>query len=436
MAVSTFGAATVLATETPAPKVISAAADIKDAVRTQVLVVGAGASGVPAALAAARAGAKVILLEEDAVPGGAPVDMYVAMICGSPVAGIYAEMVRLLDRDFPLTAKPTGNPSTSLWFTPSSYVQVITRMIRAEKNLQLWCSAPVTEVLVSEGGRNCVRGVIVQRVDGQRQAIEADVVIDATGSGAVGALAGCPCRYGTEAKSEFNEPFGPDAHTDEVQHCTLMMVSQRLRPDAKIEVANLHGYMAVPSEGGHACLHWAGTVQCSDTRNSLAVTQAYRDAFEKSEEDFVYLYRSGFAAHVAPQLGVREVRRVVGDHVLNVNDLTAPKRPDDTIAVGAYPIDTWGQPQYDKTPIAITPGGYGIPFRSLLTKGMQNLMVVGKCLSATHLAMSAVRVQCIVSQMGQAAGTAAALAGSRNTDLRSVSIPDVQAKLKGGGMPI
>jgi hypothetical protein len=362
--------------------------------------------------------------------------MYVAMICGSPVAGIYAEMVKNLDRDFPLTAKPTGNPSTSLWFTPSSYVQVITRMIRAEKNLQLWCSAPVAEVLVSEGGRNRIRGVTVRRTDGATQTIEADVVIDATGGGTVGALAGCQCRYGTEAKSEFNEPFGPDTHTDEVQHCTLMMVSQRLRPEAKIDVAKLHGYMAVPSEGGNACLHWAGTVPCSDTRSSLAIAQAYRDAFEKSEEDFVYLYRSGFAAHFAPKLGVREVRRVVGDHVLSVNDLIAPKRPDDTIAVGAYPIDTWGQPQYEKNPIAITPGGYGIPFRSLLTQGMENLMVVGKCLSATHLAMSAVRVQCIVSQMGQAAGAAAAIAVAQKTSLRSISVQQLQTHLKRAGIPL
>ena len=91
---------------------------------------------------------------------------------------------------------------------------------------------------------------------------------------------------------------------------------------------------------------------------------------------------------------------MVGDHVLTVNDLMGPKRPEDSVAVGTYGVDTWGQPEYDKHPIPLTPGGYGIPLRALLTKGMENLMVVGKCLSATHLAMSAVRVQCIVGSDG------------------------------------
>jgi hypothetical protein len=418
------------------PKVVHPQADVNDAVRTQVLVVGAGASGVPAALAAARTGAKVILLEEDSIPGGAPVDMYVSMICGDPIVGIYAEMMALLDRDFHLTAKPTGNPSSSLWFMPSAYTHVIFRMVSAEPNLQLWCSATMIEALVSEGARNRIRGVTVRRADGRLQTIEADVVIDATGGGVVGALAGCECRYGTEAKSEFNEPLGPDKPSDEVQHCTLMLVSQRLRPDARIDLSKLRGYMAVPAEGGNACLQWAGTVPCADTRSSVAIAQAHRESLLKSEDDIAYVYESGFAVHIAPRLGVREMRRVVGDHILTVNDLMAPKRPDDTVAVGAYPVDTWGQPQYDESPIAITPGGYGIPFQVFLTKGMENLLVVGKCLSATHLAMSAVRVQCIVAQMGQAAGTAAAMAVQRKTDLRCLPLSELQATLKIAGIPI
>ncbi len=412
-------------------------ADLKDTVRTQVLVVGAGASGVPAAIAAARAGAKVILIEEDGVPGGAPVDMFVTMVCGGPIVGIYGEMIALLDRDFSVKAVPQVVPPDGPWFTPSAYVHVISRLLRAEPNLDLWCYSPMTGVLVSEGSRNRIRGVAIHRPDGHIQTIEADVVIDATGAGMVASMAGCECRYGTEARSEFNEPIGPDTPSEQVQLCTLMLISQRLRSDAKIDIRKLHSAKVSPTEAGNANLQWAGTVSCQDTRSPITIAEAHAEALLKIENDIAYLYDNGFVAHVAPKLGIRETRRVVGDYILTLNDLISEKRPDDTVALGTYTVDVWGQ-RYGvgETSVTIPPGGYGIPLRALLTKGMKNLMVVGKCLSATHLAMSAVRVQCIVAQMGQAAGIAAALAVKKETDLRSVPVKDIQAKLAAMGIPI
>ncbi|MCE5266341.1 MAG: FAD-dependent oxidoreductase [Planctomycetaceae bacterium] len=433
IATSMVSAVTGDVAESAQPKLVGSRAAVKDALRTQVLVVGAGASGVPAALAAARGGAKVVLLEDDNTPGGAPVDMYVAMVCGGPIVGIYAEMLELLNRNFHLTAKPTGGA----WFLPSAYAEVISRMIRAEPNVQLRCSAPVSEVLISEGSRNRLHGVTVRGADGRQLTIEADVVIDATGSGAVAAMAGCECRYGSEAKSEFDEPTGPAKANDKIQLCTLMLVSQRLRPDGKIDPGKVTG-QSCPAEGLNAALHWAGTVSCADTRDPLAVAAAQQEAMQKIEKDIAYLYEHGYTAHIAPKLGVRECRRVVGDHVLTVNDLIASKRADDTVALGNYPLDSWGD-RYgamEKTTLTYTPGGYGIPLRAMITKGMQNLMTVGKCMSATHLAMSAIRVQCIVAQMGQAAGTAAALAATKGTSLRSLKVRDVQAMLRAGGVPL
>lgn len=432
MAAPALGVGAGVATAADQPKLVGRHADIKNAVRTQVLVVGAGASGIPAALAAARAGAKVILLEEDSVPGGAPVDMYVTMPCGGPVVGIYAEIVSLLEKRFNLSQPKTN---AGYWFMPSAYVEVLSRMMRAEPNLQVWCSAPMTEVLLSEGTANRVRGVTVRRPDGRAQTIEADVVIDATGSGQVAALAGCECRYGTEAKSEFNEPVGPEKPSDQVQLCTLMLVGQRLRPDAKINMKKLTG-MTCQAAGLNAWLQWAGTVTCHDTRDPIAIEKAQQEALLKIEKDIAYLYENGYVAHIAPKLGVRETRRVVGDYILTANDLIRPKRPDDTVSLGNYPLDSWGDKlgSFGAAKLAYTPGGYGIPLRALLTKNMENLMVVGKSLSATHLAMSAVRVQCIVAQMGQAAGVAAAMAVAKKTSVRSVPIREIQTKLKASGI--
>jgi hypothetical protein len=102
------------------------------------------------------------------------------------------------------------------------------------------------------------------------------------------------------------------------------------------------------------------------------------------------------------------------------------------VAIGHYGIDAWGDKQ--AKPIKIPEAGYGIPYRALLVKGMENLFVVGRAVSSTHLAQSAIRVQPIVSQMGQAAGTAAALAAARKTGLRSVDIAELQQNLRDAGM--
>jgi hypothetical protein len=118
--------------------------------------------------------------------------------------------------------------------------------------------------------------------------------------------------------------------------------------------------------------------------------------------------------------------------VITVNDLTAPKWPEDVVAVGRYGVDAWGDKQ--AKPIKIPEAGYGIPYGALLVKGMENLFVVGRAVSSTHLAQSAIRVQAIVSQMGQAAGTAAALAVARNTGLRSIDVGELQQDLRDAGM--
>ena len=419
-----------------------------DSIQTDVLVIGAGASGIPAAIAAARGGARVILIEEDEVPGGAPVDMYVAMLCGGPRVGIFKEMVDLLDRDFDLTADPIGQRHTDRWFMPSAYMQAITRMLKAENNLIFIGGSPVINVLLSEGGnRNLIRGVSISGPDGKIRNIEAKVVIDATGTGIIAAMAGCEYFYGTEAKSTYNEPVGPEQSNNEVQLCTLMLVSQRLNPEGIIDFEKLTG----PRDPGVGSarpalidkirqrnigtyLHWAGTVRCNDTRDPEEICKSYQQAMEIIEEDVAYLYENGYVAHIAPRLGIREVRRIIGDKVLTVNDLINPQWPEDVIAVGKYGLDSWGATYLKEQRISMHAHGYGLPYRILLTKSMENLFVVGKSVSSTHLAQSAVRVQPIVSQMGQAAGTAAALSVQNKTDIRSIDIKELQHKLKGAGM--
>lgn len=214
-----------------------------DAERFDVLVVGAGASGIPAAIAAARNGARVAILEEDHEPGGAPVDQYVTLLCGGPRVGIFLEMANHLNARHNVTGSPAvpfeqggcANHGRDYWYMPTAYRQVLNAMIAAEPNLTLLCGCRVVAACVDERGpRRRVTGVLVEGPLGQRRAYSAPVTIDATGSGELAALAGCETRYGRDARSDFGEPYGPDAADAAVQPCTWMFISQRIRPGARL----------------------------------------------------------------------------------------------------------------------------------------------------------------------------------------------------------
>jgi len=435
------------------PRVLPrASAPPKDALQTDVLVVGAGPSGVPAAIAAARAGAKVVLVEEDAVPGGAPVDMMVSMLCGGPRVGIFRDMIDRLNAAHDLTGQPVEGfeagtkGGCNYWYLPSSYVQVIWEMLAAEPNIELMFGSSAVRALVSEGSRNRVRGVAVLSADGRERCIEAKVTVDATGTGLVAALAGCRTMYGRNARGEFNEPFGPEKADNVVMPCTWMFISQRLRPGPPLDVKRLRKPGMVETHVDHwvgkggkdfeqrnagVYLHWGATVRCDDTRDPVALARAQQAAFDKMKPDLDALRAQGFGVHLAPKLGVRECRRVLGEHVISVNDLKSGKLPDDTVALSHNGLDLWGERvprEWAQCPLA------GIPYRALIPKDVEGLLVAGKAVSGTHIANSSYRIQPVMASIGQAAGAAAALAAQKQTDVRSVPVKELQEQLQAAGV--
>ncbi|MDD4922557.1 MAG: FAD-dependent oxidoreductase [Bacteroidales bacterium] len=416
------------------------------ALEADVVVVGAGPSGVPAAIAAARAGAKVILLERDMTPGGAPVNMYVSMLCGGPRVGIYREMAQKLNAEHTITGAPLadfgqdGANNKNHWYLPSSYILVISQMIAAEKNIQLLCGTEVDEVIVeTKGNRNTVKGVRVKRFGSVLQDIKAKVTIDATGTGLIGELSGAPAMYGRDGRAAFSETIGTTEKDEKVQRCTWMYISQRLKPDAVMPWAQLKSKGMVEDDLDHwvkgedtnrkagIYLHWGATVICEDTRDPVAIAEAQRKGLQTIIlPDSKILHDAGFMMHLAPRLGVREVRRIQGEYVLTVDDLKKGTYAEDTIAYSAYGLDAWGE-NIPKEESKTKP--YGIPYRCLLPLHVDGLFIVGKSISGTHLAASSYRVQPIVSSIGEAAGTAAAMAVQKNTSIRNVDIKELQKKL-------
>ena len=341
----------------------------------------------------------------------------------------------------------TGSDGKNHWWMPGSYAEVIYQLLEKEENITLMCAAPVVGVkLKTSGNRNQVTGVRIMR-NGDYQDIDAAVTIDATGNGLIADMAGCEYMFGSEAKSDYNEPVGIEVADGKVQPCTWMLISERIKRNAILPIDKLKGSSAVEDNlnrwvkaddkedmirrDAGIYLHWGRTVYCKDTREPLLLAQAQQEALERLQENLEIWHEAGYAVHLAPKLGVREVRRIKGEYVLTANDLIAGTMHDDVIAHAHYSFDVWGM----KIPEEMKHiGPYGIPYRSILPTKTEGLLTAGRIISATRIAHSSLRVQPICSNIGMAAGTAAAMSALNQTGLRSIDIKQLQDRLASMGL--
>jgi hypothetical protein len=422
------------------------------ALNFDVIVVGAGASGIPAAIAAAREGAKVVLLEEDMIPGGAPVDSYVTFICGAPRVGLFQKMVSALNEHHTLSGTPVasfkkdGMDGKNHWWHPTAYLYVIRQLLKEQSNITLMCGAHVVDAIVKEKGKtNQVQGVRIFR-NGHIQDILAKVTIDATGMGLVSERAGAQVLFGRESKSDYNEEYGLDKGDGRTQPCTWMFISQRIRRDAVLPREALKGGAVednlnkwvmkdereemIRRDAG-IYLHWGATAHCKDTRDPVELANTQMECFEKLQTEIPALEAAGFSCNLAPKMGVRECRRIKGEYVLSLSDIQKGIFPDDTVAHAWYDLDPWGM-NLTREQKVVPP--YGIPYRSLIPLGIEGLLTAGRIISGTHIAASSYRVQPICSNTGEAAGTAAAMAAQNNTSVRNIDLKQLQNKLEKNGL--
>ncbi len=418
-----------------------------DDLEADIVVVGAGASGLPAAIGAARAGAKVIVVEEDPVVGGAPSDYYVCLFYGRPISGVLTELEQLLKTEYSPTPR-------AQFFLPSGYQRAWQELLRAEPNLHVLTGAEVVGIIHAKGtGIPRVVGVTVQVQPGVTFEVRGKVTIDCTGSGLVSEQAGCAVMYGREARGEFGEPHAREQADDEVQACTWMYFiqgitgrSKQLRPPGvHVNVGIMaRGESHLPSpepvlpgeQDPELYLHWGCAVKCRDTRDPLALAEAHSAAYEAIESDLHRLHEHGYTVHLAPRIGVRECRRIRGEYVLTENDIVSGTFPEDTIAVADYGFDDWrskaevGRRAKHVEEFGASTARYGIPYRALVPVGVDGLLVAGKCMSGTHIAQSSFRVMPIAGGTGQAAGVAAALAAAHVAQPRQLDPNEIRNILR------
>jgi hypothetical protein len=180
-----------------------------------------------------------------------------------------------------------------------------------------------------------------------------------------------------------------------------------------------------------------------DPTDPFAVTQAEIEAREQVYEMVEFLRENSPACKnikllsTAVGIGVRESRKVDGEHILTENELKDCTRFEDSIALGNYDIDIHNPAGSGTSHYYFKAGEYyTIPYRSLIPKGMENLLVVGRCISATHEAQASIRIMPIVACLGEAAGVAVSVAEKDGVGTNAVDIKKVQKILVDTGCAI
>nr|WP_315593822.1 FAD-dependent oxidoreductase [uncultured Cupriavidus sp.] len=417
-----------------------------------VIVVGGGASGTVAAIAAARAGARTLLIERGGCLGGAATANLVAQWVAffhhdtRVVGGIPFELAERLQiaggsdgfhRYVMGEAAGTPFGLRVLPFNPETLKVVLDAAVK-DSGAEVLFHTGFSRSLVADGR---ISGVVTETVAGRR-AYLASTVIDASGDAAVCASAGVECH---------GEDLGK---TGERQPCTL---SFRL---SNVDVAR---FKSVPSPerrrlvlGGleRGELFWqslsfvstpAGTdAICLMSRITGVDALSERDATNAEQEGrrqiasivpFLKREIPGFEnavlAGIAERVGVRETRRIQGSYTLTEEDIMEERSFDDAIALGAGPMD-----RHDPNGTGITlyapPSPFEIPLRALIPNGVKALLVCGRTLSSTREAMAGARHMATSMAMGQAVGTLAAVATATNRLPSEVPAAEVQKLLLNG----
>jgi glycine/D-amino acid oxidase-like deaminating enzyme len=388
-----------------------------------VLVVGAGSAGATAAIAAARTGARTLLVDRFGFLGGtstAVLDTFYAFYTPGEepkkvVAGIPDDVVgRLVERGMAFERPNTYGAGTGITYDPESLKRVWDELAdEAGVRRLLHAFAFAVEV---QGAR--VTSVDVAAKGGVRR-IHARVVVDASGDADICALAGAPYEAPGDDVQSLSTVFRVGnvdvTKAQAVPKEELWALMRAARDSGDYALTRIEGSVhRTPHEGVMMAL--MTRVRRVDATDPDQLAAAEREGRRQAHEYFRFLrervpgYERAVLLSTSPAIGVRESRRILGEHVLTAEEILAATQFDDQIARCGAPIEEHHAGD-DTRWVYLEPGAtYGIPYRSLQPRGIDNVLVAGRCFAATHDAHASARSMGTCMAMGQAAGTAAALA--------------------------
>lgn len=390
-----------------------------------VAVIGGGIAGVCAAAAAARSGARVVLVERFAVTGGMLTSGGVANFCDGtqvrrPLGEVFTEILADLD-----AWGAIGQGKSSVFHYETMAVILQELLLRRGVKLLLH-----TRLVDARAVAGRVMECIVCGASGP-EALRAAQFIDCSGEAALARAAGCE----TMRDWYDNRWRLPMSMMYFVRHVAPEDAGPALpagwftpiRDQADLPMTSVWP----DGPGGNAIKIKVPMFDATDTESlTAAEVQGRRRMMEVMDYHRQVEHKPWRLDHCSPIIGIREGARIVGDYVLAVDDLRAGRAFDDGVARGTYYLDGHKPDDDQRTYIlpqnqlAVPP--YQIPLRSLIARDARNLMMAGRNLSADQLALSSARVSTSAAMMGQAAGIAAALAVTRQCDPREVDPNEVR----------
>ncbi len=405
-----------------------------------------GQAGIGAALAAARGGASVLVLEQFNCLGGVAgagghghISIFCAWGADTRIAGgVIYEVARRLVREDAGWMTPHG-----IWFEVEKLKFLLERMM-AEQQVRLLYHTFFCAAVLEDGA---VTGAVIQNKNG-RQVVKARRIVDCTGDGDVAASAGAPYVQGRPGDGKCQPvtlmftiggvewPRVEAWHTDyQMRH--VWEEAQR-NGDMEPIQTTIMGFWWTPTRPDQVGINFTHITDIDSTSAdelTRATLEGRRQTFHCIDvfRKYVPGMEQCYLVSTPNTVGIRESRRIVGELVLSEQDMMAQRAWEDSIGHGSFFIDihhidgpgmdgtTWHPP---------TGFHYQIPYRILLPQQVENLLVAGRCVSVSHIALGSLRVMVQCALTGEAAGSAAALSLRDGVSPRRVDVPALQAELR------
>lgn len=411
--------------------------DVKRLQEYDTVVVGGGLAGTFAAVSSARMGCRTALIQNRPVLGG---------------NGSTEVLVR---PEGDTTREPLdpgeGGIIEEVRGDTDGYSERMLEIAQAEPNLEVFLNTHATGVEMEV--RDTIGAVTALDVtNGQRLAFPGKMFIDCTGDGAIGVWAGAEHRHGREPRSMYNESRAPEVADGYTMGNTLRYTSQLMPGPVEFRAPAWARQFRKPSDfgpGRYPQIHfggWQWIIEYGGVLNTYDDSEEIRDELVRiiwGMWDYVKNhspklaqeaknYKLVWVSHVA---GKRESRRLIGDYIMTEHDIARQELFPDRVSYCGWGIDIHPPKGfYDDGPPAVFSHKvkFSVPFRSLYSKDINNLMMAGRCISVSHVALGATRVMISCGLQGQAVGTAAGFCKQHNATPRAVGrdyMTDLQQRL-------